>query len=242
MRTLRRLLVRLAGLFRKSYREREIAEEFESHLQMHIDDNLRAGMSAAEARRQATLKFGGAESAKEAIREMSTTMWIETTLRDVQYALRGLCRNPGFAITAIVSLTRAGHRRPVSPSSRSRTACSCGPLPFREPDRIVMVWERNVRLKDVSHNPISPANYFDWKKQNDVFESMAAFGDGRAVLSVGDRVEELQNRFATADLLPMVGVQPLRGRFFAAQEDTPTAPDVLVIEDYPFVAGLVRRR
>ncbi|HEV3200416.1 MAG TPA: ABC transporter permease [Bryobacteraceae bacterium] len=227
MRTLRRMLVRLAGHFRKSHREREMADEFESHFQMHVDDNLRAGMSPAEAQRQAALKFGGVQSAREEVREMSTTMWLETTLRDIQYALRGLRHNPGFAITAIVSLTLGVG------ASLSIFAVADGlllrPLPFRDPDRIVMVWERNIRLKGVDHNPISPANYFDWKKQNEVFESMAAFGDGRAVLSDRDRVEELQNRFATADLLPMLGVQPLRGRFFTAQEDTPTAPNTLVI-------------
>jgi putative ABC transport system permease protein len=154
-------------------------------------------------------------------------MWLETTLRDVQYALRGLRRNPGFAITAIVSLALG------IGASLSIFAVADGlllrPLPFREPDRIVMVWERHVRQDGSAYNPISPGNYFDWKKQNHVFASMAAFGDGRAVLSDGDRVEELQNRFAAADLLPMLGVQPLRGRFFTAQEDTPAAPDVLVI-------------
>ena len=204
-----------------------MADEFESHFQMHIEDNLRAGMSAGEAHRQAALKFGGVAYAQEEVREMSTIMWLETTFRDVQYAVRGLRRNPGFAITAIVSLTLG------IGASLSIFAVADGlllrPLPFREPDRIVMVWERNVRLKGSEHNPISPANYLDWKKQNEVFATLAAFADGRAVLSEGDRVEELQNRFATVDLLPMLGVQPLRGRFFTAQEDTPTAPNTLVI-------------
>ena len=227
MRTLRRAFLRLAGHFRKPYREREMADEFESHFQMHIEDNLRAGMSAGEAHRQAALKFGGVAYAQEEVREMSTIMWLETTFRDVQYAVRGLRRNPGFAITAIVSLTLG------IGASLSIFAVADGlllrPLPFREPDRIVMVWERNVRLKGSEHNPISPANYLDRKKQNEVFATLAAFADGRAVLSEGDRVEELQNRFATVDLLPMLGVQPLRGRFFTAQEDTPTAPNTLVI-------------
>ncbi|MBZ5723375.1 MAG: ABC transporter permease [Acidobacteriia bacterium] len=154
-------------------------------------------------------------------------MWLETTWRDVQYAWRGLRRNPGFAITAIASLALG------IGSSLSIFAVADGlllrPLPFREPDRMVMVWERNVRLQRTEHNPISPGNYRDWKAQNDVFASMAAFFDGRAVLSDGQRVEELENRYATADLLPMLGVAPLRGRFFTAQEDTPAAPDVLVI-------------
>jgi len=67
MRRLRALLLRLAGLSRKDRRERELAAEMESHLQMHIEDNLRTGMSAPEARRQALIKLGGVEQAKELI-------------------------------------------------------------------------------------------------------------------------------------------------------------------------------
>ncbi len=88
---------------------------------------------------------------------------------------------------------------------------------------------------------ISPGNYFDWKKQNTVFESMAIFGDGRAVLSDGDRVEELHDRFATADLLPMLGVKPYRGRFFTAAEDVPNGPDVLVISYRLWQSWFARR-
>ena len=69
MRWLRAWLVRLGGLFGKERRERELTEEMESHLQMHIEDNLRAGMSAEEARRQALIKLGGVEPTKEIYRE-----------------------------------------------------------------------------------------------------------------------------------------------------------------------------
>jgi len=227
VKMLRRAFLKLTGLFRKSWRERDAAAEFESHLQMHIEDNLRAGMSAAEARRHALLKLGSVEVAKEAVREMSTTLWIETILRDIQYTLRSMRRNPGFAITVIVSLMLG-----IGASLSIFTVADgllLRPLPFREPDRLVMVWERNVLGKGSPYNSISPGNFRDWKAQNDVFESMAAFVDGRTVVSDGDHAEELENRFATADLLPMLGVQPLRGRFFTPQEDTPRAPNVLVI-------------
>src|SRR5262245_49540970 len=95
---------RLTGLFRKNWREQEMAQEFESHLEMHIDDNIRAGMSPEQARRAALVKFGGMEAARESMRETSRLMWIDTTWRDLRYALRGLRLNPGFATTAILSL------------------------------------------------------------------------------------------------------------------------------------------
>src|ERR1700674_3413837 len=104
MRTLRGFLIRFAGLFGKRRRERELAEEFESHFQMHVEENLRRGMSASHAHREARLKFGGIDSAKERMREGSTIMMLETTWQDLRYAMRGMRRNPGFAVTAILSL------------------------------------------------------------------------------------------------------------------------------------------
>ncbi|HEY2915411.1 MAG TPA: permease prefix domain 1-containing protein, partial [Candidatus Angelobacter sp.] len=59
MKTLWRVWSRVTGLFRKNWRDREMAQEFESHVQMHIDDNVRAGMSPEQARREALVKFGG---------------------------------------------------------------------------------------------------------------------------------------------------------------------------------------
>ena len=85
MKALWRIWARVTGLFRKNWRDREMAQEFESHLQMHIDDNIRAGMSPEQARREALVKFGGMEAAKESVRETSRLMWIETAC--ARYAL-----------------------------------------------------------------------------------------------------------------------------------------------------------
>src|SRR5215831_17006815 len=90
MRDLRRTLIRLVGLLRKEQRERELAEEFESHLAMHVEDNLRRGMSPSQAWREARLKFGSIDSAKESMREGATFLTLETTLQDLRFAVRGL--------------------------------------------------------------------------------------------------------------------------------------------------------
>jgi putative ABC transport system permease protein len=227
MRSLRRLLIRLSGVFRKRRQERELAEEFEAHFQMHVEDNLRRGMSAAEAWREARLKFGSVDSAKESMREGSTVMTLETTWQDLRYAIRGLRRNPGFAATAILSLALG-----IGASVAIFTLADnllLRPLPYREPGQLMMVWEYNPHLKGTSRNVVSPANYRDWKAQNSVFENMAVFADGRAALADGARVEELEEQYVDADLLPMLGVQPWRGRLFTAAEDLPSAPNVVLI-------------
>ena len=227
MRTLRRALARFAGLFRKSRLEREMAAELEAHFAMHVEDNLRSGMSEAEARREARLKFGSVEAAKEAVREGSSLVAVETTMQDIRYALRGLRRNPGFATAAIVSLGLG-----IGASVAIFTLADSlllRPLPYRDADRLMMVWETNARHKAPDRNVISPANYLDWKAQNTVFDSTAVFMNGRSPFSDGSRVEELDEQFMSADLLPMLGVQAWRGRLFTDADDRPGAPDTVLI-------------
>ncbi|HXM43127.1 MAG TPA: permease prefix domain 1-containing protein, partial [Bryobacteraceae bacterium] len=104
MRRLRAWLIRLTGLWPGARRDRDLSDEIEAHLQLHIDDNLRSGMSPAEARRDAMLKLGGIEPVKEAYRDRRTIPIVENLLRDTRYAIRQLRKNPAFTCTAILVL------------------------------------------------------------------------------------------------------------------------------------------
>jgi putative ABC transport system permease protein len=225
MSGLRRFLIRFAGLFHKGRREREMADEIESHLQMHVEENLNRGMDAEQAWREARLKFGGVEQARESIREESTIMVLETIWRDLRYAIRGLRGNPGFAATAILSLALG-----IGASIAVFTLADnllLRPLPYSDPNQLTMVWE--VSPPGNTRNMVSPANYLDWKSQNNVFASMAVFGERPVAFADGVHVEELQEQFMSADLLPMLGARPSRGRLFTAAEDLPGAPNVVLI-------------
>src|ERR1700689_3044635 len=104
METLRVWSARMRALFRKQQLDRELSAELAGHLEMHIADNLRAGMTPQEARRDALVKLGGIEQTKENYRDRRGLPWLETFAQDVRFSLRMLRKNPGFAFVAIFAL------------------------------------------------------------------------------------------------------------------------------------------
>jgi putative ABC transport system permease protein len=151
--------------------------------------------------------------------------WLDTTLRDIRYALRSLRRSPGLAITTIVSLTLG-----LGASLAVFTAADnllVRPLPYRNASRLVMVWEAE-RGSDNDRNVVSPANYLDWKAQNNTFEGLAALTPVRTVFTDQRRTEEFREQSVTADFFPLLGIHLLRGRLFTREEDRDPGQVVLI--------------
>ena len=96
MKRLRALMLRAAGLFGGARRERELTDELDSHLQMNIDDNLRAGMTQKEARHHAMLRLDGVEKTKQAYRERGTLPLVENVVGDLRFAVRQLVKTSRF--------------------------------------------------------------------------------------------------------------------------------------------------
>lgn len=223
-RTLRVWLQRLAGLWPSVRREQELADELESHLQMHTDDNLALGMSPQEARRQAVLKLGGIEPVKEAWRERSSVPLIAHLWQDGRFAWRQLRKNPAFACTAVFILA-LGIGASVAIFAFVDAALLT-PLPYRDPAGLVAVYE-SVSMFPRSN--LSYPDYLDWKAQNHSFQSLELYGNRGMLLKTAAGSEAARGVRVSDGFFKTLGVAPALGRDFASGEDLPQAPRTVML-------------
>jgi predicted permease len=224
MRATRRALARLAGLFRKGVRERALAAEIDSHLALHVDDNLRRGMTPDEAHRQALRSLGGLEVMKEAYRDQGTVPVVEHTVQDVRFALRQLARSPGLAATAIAVLA-LGMGSCLAIFGFVEAAL-LRPLPYADPARLVDVNEANPKFP---RSNLSYEDYKDWKSTNTVFTSLEAYTQRGFMLASRDGVTIVDGMRVTDGFFRTLGVTPILGRDFAPGEDLPSGPRLALI-------------
>jgi macrolide transport system ATP-binding/permease protein len=224
MSRLRVWVKRLVGLVPSDRREQEIAAEIDSHLEMHIEDNLRAGMSAVEARRSAILTLGGVEMTKQAYREQSTLPFVETVLQDLRFAARQLRKNPGFTATAVLMLA-LGMSASVAIFAFVDAAL-IKPLPYEKPTRLVDATES---IAVIGRANLSYLDYLDWKKQNKVFSSLAVYTGTSSILPTATGSEVVPAERVSADFFHTLGVVPAEGRdFYAGEDQAGAAPSVIL--------------
>jgi predicted permease len=224
MKALRAWIVRLAGMFSRKQIESEFADELDSHLQMNIDDNLRAGMTPEEARRQAMVRLGGVERTKQAYRERGTLPWVENVVGDVRFAVRQLVKHPGFAATAIVVLA-LGIGVSVAIFGFVDAAL-LQPLPYLNPGRLMSVNESSV---ESPRWPLSYLDYLDWQRLNKSFSSLDVYSGGGYILRTSSGAEPVQAERVSGGFFQTLGVRPVLGRDFYADENRPGGPDVLLL-------------
>lgn len=142
MRALRRFFARLLASAVRRQDEDRLNQEIEEHLALQAEENLRAGLSPAEARRQALLKFGAVEAVKESYRDERGLPLLETVLRDARHGIRQLRKSPGFALTAttILALGIGANTAVFSVAN----AVVFAPFPFTQPNRLVHIFESDL--------------------------------------------------------------------------------------------------
>lgn len=214
MRRLRAFLVRLRTLLRGQTAAPEISAELESHIQIHIDDLIRSGLSPTEARRRALISLGGLEQTRQALRDRSTLPGLESVAYDIRFALRQLHKSPGF--TAVVILTLAlGIGANTALFSIVNTVL-LHPIDQPHPDQLVAV---DASKPNFEHGSISWPNFLDWQRDNRSFSSLAAYAHQGFVMTGSGDAERVRGNYVTANFFQTLGVQPLLGRVFAPGED-----------------------
>lgn len=225
MRTFRAFMLRLCGLRPNASRDKELADEIESNLQLHIDDNVRLGMTPEQARRAAILKLGGIEPAKEAYRDRATLPLLENLGRDLRFALRQLSKNPGFTFTAMLMLA-LGLCASVAIFAFVDAAL-IKPLPYKDPKQLVGVYEKIEGTCPFCN--LSYPDYLDWKRQNNVFQSLDAYNHQNVILKTATGVERAAGARATDGFFHTLGVKPILGRDFRPGEDQLSAPRTVLL-------------
>jgi predicted permease len=213
-----RVISKLGALFRRREPVVDLDEEIRAHLEMEERENLETGMSAEEAHYAALRRFGNVPLAQERSREMWGWNWVETLWQDVRFALRMLAKNPGFTTVAVLTLALGiGANAGIFTVIRS---VLLKPLDYPEPNQLVEIsgGATSIRFEEMRSSARS-------------YSGVGAFRGGMetATLSGGAGPEVLNEARVSANFLRVLGVDPVQGRSFLADEDTPGGPSVAMI-------------
>jgi predicted permease len=151
---------------------------------------------------------------------------MEILKKDIKYAVRGLLKRPGFTVIALITLALGIGANTAIFSVVN--AVLLRPLPFQNPEQLVIVWE-DATFVGFPRNTPAPANYVDWKNQNQSFVDMAATAEKSFNLTGDGEPERVQAYSVNANFFPLLGVQPLLGRGFLPEEDRPGGNKVAVL-------------
>src|SRR6266849_2054567 len=220
------LLLRMRSLFRRKIVEVEMDEELRFHFANQVAKLVHSGLAPQEARRRARLEFGGMDQVKEEYRDSRGVTFIETLLQDIRYGVRTLRKNPGFAAIAVLTLALA-----VGASTAIFSvvdAVLLRPLPFKDPVRLVWATEHFA----FGPSTVVSADFPAWKDRNHVFEQIGAFGgtSGANLTGAGEPARVTVTKVTTA-LFSMLGVQPIAGRAFLAEEGKQGREHVAVLSE-----------
>ena len=228
--TLERIKRRWRALFHKDELERELEAELRFHLERDAAQNLQSGMNAEDAHYAALKSFGGMEQAKEECRDARGARLIEELWQDIRYGARNLRKHRGFTLIAILTLALGIGANTAIFSVVNATLLR--PLPYQNPDQIVMVWGTNPGgFGWRGKTGFSAPSFLDYQQQNQVFERMATFNGIDFTLVGTDNSERIHSGMVTAEFFDVLAVQPILGRTFVP-EDSQTGRDHVVVLSY----------
>jgi macrolide transport system ATP-binding/permease protein len=231
---LRSLAARVAGLLRRRSLDADLDEELRSHLEMAVEWNLRRGLSAEQARREALLTFGGIEQTKQLYREQRGLPVVETALQDLRFGIRALQRSPGFSVMAVLCLT-------LGIGANAAVFSWIEGILFR-PYPLVVHQEKLVALSGtVRGEPdidlLSWPDFIDLQKNCTLFDSFFVSKITGTTLDIGERAEVTRGSIVSANYFDAVGVHPVLGRGFEPDEDVGRNAHPVVVISYQLWKG-----
>jgi predicted permease len=205
--------------------DRELSDELHSHLTLHIDDNLRAGMSAADARRQALVKLGGVAQIEERHRQVRGIPFVEHLMRDVVFSLRTLRTSPAFTSVAILTVALG-----IGSNTAIFTVVNAAlfrPLPVERPNELVAINSSQPGVPTFSY-----PDYRDFRDRNTVMAAIAGLRLAPMNIESGGSANRVWGYLVTGNYFDMLGVRAARGRLLMPDDDRiPGGHPVLVISD-----------
>jgi predicted permease len=216
----------LRRFMHRTRKDEDLAEEIASHLAHEQDAKIARGLPTNEARRQARLKFGNPRTTREQVWRYRSLPWIETSWRDLRFAVRSLAKTPAFTIIAVLVIA-VGIGVNTAVFSVVDTVL-LKPLTYPDPQSLMLLMNTSPRATFPGAN-IPKFNI--WRQQTSIFERVAAddFGGAGMNLTGGDHPQQVQGFHVTADYFALFGAPLAAGRTFTAAEDRPNGGNVVVL-------------
>jgi putative ABC transport system permease protein len=218
---------RLFDLFRRRRLEAELEEELRHHLESLEEEHCARGLSAEEARLAAERDLGGLLRAKEACRDYRRLPMAETLWRDVRFGARSLRRTPVVSLAVAATLAIA-----IGGTAAAFTVVNTvllKPLPYRDAERLVSIVHQRSGAGAGEEFPSAPYLYFTFRGESRTLESLGLWRTGASTVTGLDRPEQVRTLFVTAEILPVLGVDPALGRRFSSSDDVPGAPATVML-------------
>jgi len=198
----------------------DLDQDIRDFIERETQDNIERGMPPEEARYAALRKFGNVARVKEDTREVWSTLWFERLRQDMRYGLRTLRKSPGFTAVAILTLALGIGANTTIFSVVNATLLR--PLPFPQPDRLVLIWETSGKGHD-NWNAVSAPNFWDFERQSKSVGRAAIFGAGGGYnlspVGTNQEAEQVPGLRVSAGFFSVLGAEPLLGRTFLPEEE-----------------------
>ena len=223
------MLGRLWNLFRNKRLDRELDLELRHHLELLEAEHRERGLSHDEARAAARRDFGGLAQVRETYRDQRGLPMVETLWRDIRFGVRSMWRTPVVALTVIVTMAVGIGANTAVFSVVNGVLLK--PLPYPDADRLITVAHAapGIVLSDGSDVGSSLYLYFIEREQNRTFDGVGLFGMGSGTVTGQGEPEVVRRFFVTADVLPILGIEPEIGRYFTQNDDAPGSPNTVVL-------------